>query len=205
VKNYRRKLVRKLITICLAVTVLLAVSATPAFAVITYVDVNNVYTTSEGGVINWLHMGPHSVYPDPPYSVISASLTIIADDVDGAKYDLDGTMLLDGEQDKVWVSGDEGATWHDLGYLQQMPYYTDWNCYPGPGNLNDPNEITTTVFIIDPSWLNTVPVKVKIEPLWEAEIEVSTLTAILVPEPATICLLGLGALSLLRKETLNIS
>jgi len=181
---------KKLITISLAATVLLAVSAVPAFA--TFVQTIDVYTYSVGGDVNWVHTYDHSADP-----VLSASLTIVADDVDGPKYDPNGNMLLDGEQDKVWLK-DQSGTWQYLGLLNQMPYYTNWSYYPGSGNPNQP--LTTTVFTIDPSWLNAVPVEVKVEPLWGVEIETSTLTVVPIPEPATVGILGLGVLTLLRRK-----
>jgi hypothetical protein len=176
---------KRLITICVAVTVLLAVSAVPAFA--TFVQTIDVYTYSVGGTIDWQHTYDHSADP-----VLSASLTIVADDVDGPGNDTNG------EQDMVLIK-DKNGTWHDLGLLNNIGYYTDWNYYPGPGNPYQP--LTTTVFDINPLWLNDAfPVEVKVETSWGVEIETSKLTVVPVPEPATICLLALGGFSLLRKR-----
>jgi hypothetical protein len=167
----------------LCVWVMVAVSVASANTV--YVETVPVYTYSTG-TINWTHTYDHSVNP-----VTGVFLTIIADDVDGPG---DG---LNGEQDEVWVK-DPSNVWHNLGLLNDMGYYTNWGYWPGPGNLLHPDAITGTVFSLDPSWLNGIPIEVRIEPSWGAEIELSTLTVI--PEPATIGLLGLGALGLLRKR-----
>jgi len=165
----------------LCVWVMVAVSVASANTV--YVETVPVYTYSEG-TINWTHTYDHSVDP-----VTGVFLTIVADDVDGG---------LNGEQDEVWVK-DPGNVWHNLGLLNDIGYYTDWEYLPGPGNSLHPDAITGTVFSLDPSWLNSsLPIEVRIEPLWGAEIELSTLTVI--PEPATLLLLGLGGLGLLRRR-----
>ncbi|MHC4445295.1 MAG: hypothetical protein ACYTBZ_13040 [Planctomycetota bacterium] len=125
----------------------------------TYEQTKELYKYSAGGTINWMHTYDHSADP-----VASVTLTIVADDVDGPGNGLNG------EQDKVYING------HYVGLLNDMGYYTNWGYHPGPGNPHQP--LTTTVFDMDPSWLDGVPIVVDIETLWGAEIETSTLTVI---------------------------
>jgi hypothetical protein len=174
---------KKLITICTVVGVIVAASSVPARATYIYTETIELYIYGVSQDIDWVHTYDHSADP-----VLSASLTIVADDVDA------------GENDEVYFT-DSIGTEHFLGYLEQMDFYTDWDYWPGPGNPPHPNAITETVFTLDPSWLDTTPVQVRIDRgNWGVEIETSTLSVVQVPEPATICLLGLGALSLLRRK-----
>ncbi len=159
-------------------TILIIVSIAPASLGAVYEKTLDVYTYSVGGTINWSHTYDHSADP-----ISYATLTIVADDVDGPG---DGT---DGKHDAVYFAG------HYLGLLEDMGYYTNWNYSPGPGNPGQP--LTTTVFTLDPSWLNGLPVAVQVEAGWGVEIETSTLTV--VPEPTTLSLLALGGLAVVTR------
>ena len=145
-----------------------------------YTETLDLYVYSVGGEVDWVHTYDHSADP-----VTAAYLTIVADDVDSD------------EDDAVYFT-DAGGSEHFLGYLTQMGFYTNWEYSPGPGNSTYPNAITTTVFSIDQSWLDTTPVRVRIASNWGAEIETSTLTVI--PEPATLSLLALGGLAVIRRR-----
>lgn len=127
----------------------------------TYEETIDIYEYSVGGTITWSHDYDHTA--DPVYT---ATLTIVADDVDGPGNGMNG------EQDEVYVNGNY------LGLLNDMGYYTNWDYYPGPGNPDNPDAITTTTFAINPAWLDSMPVRVEIESAWGAEIETSTLTVI---------------------------
>jgi len=173
---------KKLLLICVASGLIFALSATTASAA--YVEILDLYIYSKDNV-NWSHTYDHSADP-----ATSATLTVVADDVDGP------SSGSDGEQDEVWVT--VGTDQYYLGLLNDMGYYTNWQYHPGPGNPAYPDAITTTVFDLDTSWLNGLPVEVKVEPSWGIEIETSTLTVI--PEPGTVLLFGFGGLVLLRKR-----
>jgi len=165
---------KKLIVIC-AVLALLSSSAIADM----YVETVDVYIYSVGGTINYNH-----TYT-PGDAINWATLTIVADDVDGPGNGMDG------EQDMVSIQ--VGSTWYNLGNLNDMGYYTNFNYQPGAGNANQP--LTTTVFNLDPAWLGTgFPVAVNVEASWGVEIETSTLTVERVPVPGALLLgsLGLG-------------
>ena len=141
--------------------VCLVICSFPVFGQTTYVETLDIYEYSVGpSSITWSHTYDHSADP-----VATATLTIVADDVDGP-----GDPGGDGEQDEVYINE------HYLGLLNDMGFYTDWEHYPGPGNPDHPDAITTTTFTIDPAWLDSMPVEVVIEALWGVEIETSTLT-----------------------------
>lgn len=155
---------RRILVACILASCLGAVPS--AFATPIWFETIDVYQVSTGGEITFTHTYDQSLYPP----ITSATLTIVADDVDAAP-----SQLINGEEDIVSVR-DSSNVWHTLGTLNQMAVYTNWEYEPGPGNSN-PAEITTTVFAVDPSWFTTtLPVKIKIESLWQAEIETSTLT-----------------------------
>ena len=176
---------KRLIAIC---GVLALLSVTSSAIADIYVETLPIYQYSVGGTISYAHTYDHSADP-----IEYATLTIVADDVDGPG---DG---MDGEQDMVSIQ-DSGGTWHQLGYLNDMGYYTNWQYSPGAGNPTHPDAITTTVFNLDPSWLNGLPVSVNIETLWGVEIETSTLTVVPVPGAILLGILGLSAAGLkLRK------
>ena len=163
---------KKLITMC---GVLALLSVTNSAIAGMYVETLPIYQYTVGGTINYAHTYDHSADP-----IQFATLTIVADDVD------------QGEDDLVSVQ-DSDLIWHDLGYLNDIGYYTNWDYQPGPGNDDQP--LTTTVFNLDPSWINGLPINVHVESSWGVEIETSTLTIQQVPLPGAILLgmLGLSA------------
>jgi len=158
-----------------------------------FTDAVDVYEVTTGGTIDWAHTYDHSEDP-----IASATLTIVTDDVDGAGDTQSG--FTDGEQDVVWLK-DSADTWHKLGLLNDLGYYSDFNYDPGPGNTPHPDHITSMTFILDPSLIGDgFTVEVRAEDYWEVEIETSTLNVTSVPEPATMLLLGLGSVLLRRRS-----
>jgi hypothetical protein len=182
---------RRVLVACILASCLGAVPS--AFATPVWFQTVNVYQASLGGEISWTHTYDQSLYPP----ITSATLTIVADDVDSRP-----NQLINGEDDVVSVQ-DSSSVWHALGTLNQMGVYTNYNYEPGPGNSRPGQVITTTVFTLDPAWfVTTLPVKVKIESGWEAEIETSTLTLEgteppppppVIPAPGAILLGTIGA------------
>jgi hypothetical protein len=158
----KKKKMKKSMLILTTAFVCLVICSFPVFGQTTYVETLDIYQYSIGGTITWSHTYDNTADP-----VATATLTIVADDVDGPGNGMNG------EQDEVYING------HYLGLLNDMGYYTNWEYYPGPGNPGHPDALTTTTFTINPAWLDlTMPVEVVIEPAWGVEIETSTLTVV---------------------------
>jgi hypothetical protein len=159
----KKKKMKKSMLILTTAFVCLVICSFPVFGQTTYVETLDIYEYSVGpSSITWSHTYDNTADP-----VATATLTIVADDVDGAG------NSMNGEQDEVYINE------HYLGLLNDMGYYTDWEYYPGPGNPGHPDALTTTTFTIDPTWLDsTMPVEVVVEPSWGVEIETSTLTVV---------------------------
>lgn len=165
----------------LLLAILVAGWAGPACAV--YIQSVDVYQYAIGEPVSWTHTFDFSEIPP-----LWATLTIVADDVDGP-FDTGD----DGENDAVYLNGNL------LGYLTQLPAYSNWDYFSGPGNPDQP--LTTTEFNIAPALLDwSMPISVSVEAFWGVEIETSTLTVRggvpPIPEASTILLFGAGLLGL---------
>lgn len=169
---------KRFLTICGAIAMFCVTNVAVADM---YVETLNVYQVTTGGTIDYAHSYDGSADP-----IAWATLTIVADDVDGPGNEMDG------EQDAVYISA--GGGWQYLGLLNDMGYYTNWNYQPGAGNDYQP--LTMTVFDLDLSWIaSSMPIQVRVETNWQVEIETSTLTVQQVPLPGAVLLgfLGLSA------------
>lgn len=146
-----------------AVILATGLSANAGFTeVVDLYKVSDPYTPGE--IIGWNHTYDHSSDP-----IVSATLTIVADDVDGGR-----NRHAGGEEDEVWLK-DGTDIWHYLGLLDDMGFYTNYNYFPGVGNPVL-EEMTSTTFTLDPSLIGDgFTIEVRVENYWEVEIETSTL------------------------------
>ena len=99
---------------------------------------------------------------------------------------------------KVYVkpaAGPTQDTWTYLGELNPMSFSDQGHVIPG-ADIYEPGHMTITEFSLDPSWLNGLPVGVRLSGFFrnpnQVEIETSTLGVQLVPAPAAVLLGGIG-------------
>ena len=174
---------KKLIIFCVAVGLLSITNYVAAdLTYPTYSETVNVSTVLDNDSSGYLyytygHTYDGSVDPLLYGSLIgSATLTIVADDVDGA------SGSNDGEQDPIRIKIDSGS-WIDLGTLPDMGYFTIDVWDPGAVNsIEGSSAITSTVFdlgsFFDLSLLEggaTLTVEFGVEPYWGYELETSQL------------------------------
>ena len=161
-------------------------AGTAGLANAAYVDFKGVWKhDKDNAQITWTHAYDFS----ESTPIQSVQLSIVADDVDPAAPN--GPAHSPGELDEVFLIDVGGGKYISLGYLTQLPTYSDGGWVKGPGG-----NTTTSIFNIDPKYLaKTMYFSVKADMGWEVEVETSTLTvtgANPVPVPASAVLFGTG-------------
>jgi hypothetical protein len=115
--------------------------------------------------------------------IVGVSLTIVVDDLD-----------LGGSVATKFYGKD--LAWHDLGYLQTMSFADASGPVFETGlGAVDADHLTSTTFMLDPSWLDGIKVQVRLEGVTNSfEVETSTLgvTVHANPAPGAIVLGGIG-------------
>lgn len=159
-------------------------AGTAGLANAAYVDFEEVWKYGKDHkMISWTHTYDFS----ESTPIQSVQLSIVADDVDPAAPNGPAHSL--GELDEVFLI--YKGQYKSLGYLTQLPTYSDGGWVKGPGG-----NTTTSIFNIDPKYLaKTMYFSVKADMGWEVEVETSTLTvtgANPVPVPASAVLFGTG-------------
>jgi hypothetical protein len=175
-----------------------------AIADMTYTDPVNVFKVIDNGILypwdplytSWSHVNP---FPGDYEAALDAgqisgaSLTIVADDVD-----------LGHEVNIRFI--DKYGNPHDLGQLQTMTFSDNGGVTPGPGVLD--GHRTTTIFTIDPHWLNGVKVKGAVGSIQliadeQEEIEWSYLTVTYSPTPVPVPAPGAALLAVMGMALVN--
>jgi hypothetical protein len=172
-------------------SIIIGISLVIAFgtdaAAFTYIDTVDVYTrlqsSSLSATTSWQHAYPLGL------PVESAFLTIVAEGVD-THVPSDPSVF---ERVEVTFNGTL------LGLLNDQNFYDPAGTInPGPGPNPPYTALSTTTFVLDPTWIDPLNNVVAIEnPFnWWVEIETSTLTVNAIPEPTTLVLLGAGLIGL---------
>jgi len=181
----------------IGVLAVLTITGSATANITTYTDTIDIYRVQtyaggfDPGSFSWLHENPAEIYGGGPMtpeqylaavsskSITDVTLTITVDDLN--YLDRVDVYLLD-TYDIL----------HPIGMLNTMSATASSGLIPGSGAW--PNHQSTTIFTLDPSWLDGLPVKIQLagtcSPL---EIETSTLSVTATaPAPGAILLGSIG-------------
>lgn len=181
---------KKMVFMCM---LLLALSGS-AIGSVTYSETLDMYRARTGELYwSWYHNNPAEIAGGGPMTpaeyeqavldgkIASAALTIVLD------------SLCQNDTIKAWVQ-DKDFQWQYLGELQTMDVSDGLDLIRGPEAY--PDHHSTTVFGLDPGWLDGLPVAMRVSGILSGPIEIETstlsVTTASMPAPGAVLLGGIG-------------
>ena len=175
------------------VNILLLAFSSSASGSVTYTETLEMYRARTGELYwSWYHNNPAEI-PGGPMTPAEYEQAVLDGQVAGATLTIVLDSLCQDDTIKAWVQ-DKDFQWQYLGLLETMESCDSLGPIRGPeAHLGHQS---TTVFGLDPSWLNGLPVAMRVAGILSGPIEVETstlsVTTMAVPGPGAVLLGGVG-------------